>query len=72
MWSRASIYLEIRAGRGIDGKDYVYLDVRPETSTSISRKTASEPGRDTAAHHSRGYSPQAARHLRLLPHVPGR
>ena len=26
-----SIYLEIRAGRGIDGKDYVYLDVRPET-----------------------------------------
>jgi succinate dehydrogenase / fumarate reductase flavoprotein subunit len=28
--SRA-IYLEIRAGRGINGKDYVYLDVRPET-----------------------------------------
>ena len=28
--SRA-IYLEIRAGRGIDGEDYVYLDVRPET-----------------------------------------
>ncbi|GAB4537342.1 MAG: succinate dehydrogenase flavoprotein subunit [Anaerolineae bacterium] len=28
--SRA-IYLEVRAGRGIDGKDYVYLDVRPET-----------------------------------------
>jgi succinate dehydrogenase / fumarate reductase flavoprotein subunit len=27
--SRA-IYLEIRDGRGIDGKDYVYLDVRPE------------------------------------------
>ena len=27
--SRA-IYLEVRAGRGIDGKDYVYLDVRPE------------------------------------------
>ena len=26
-----SIYLEIRAGRGIDGKDYVYLDVRPAT-----------------------------------------
>ena len=26
-----SIYQEIRAGRGIDGKDYVYLDVRPET-----------------------------------------
>ena len=28
--SRA-IYLELRDGRGIDGKDYVYLDVRPET-----------------------------------------
>jgi len=28
--SRA-IYLEVRAGRGINGKDYVYLDVRPET-----------------------------------------
>lgn len=28
--SRA-IYLEIRDGRGINGKDYVYLDVRPET-----------------------------------------
>ena len=27
--SRA-IYLEIRAGRGIEGKDYVYLDLRPE------------------------------------------
>jgi succinate dehydrogenase / fumarate reductase flavoprotein subunit len=29
--SRA-IYLEVREGRGIDGKDYVYLDVRPETA----------------------------------------
>jgi len=28
--SRA-IYMEIREGRGIDGKDYVYLDVRPNT-----------------------------------------
>jgi succinate dehydrogenase / fumarate reductase flavoprotein subunit len=27
--SRA-IYLEVRAGRGIDGRDYVHLDVRPE------------------------------------------
>ncbi len=30
MVSRA-IYLEVKAGRGIDGKDYVYLDVTPET-----------------------------------------
>ncbi|MCB9130116.1 MAG: FAD-dependent oxidoreductase [Anaerolineales bacterium] len=28
--SRA-IYLEVAEGRGIEGKDYVYLDVRPET-----------------------------------------
>ena len=28
--SRA-IYLEVQAGRGIDGKDFVYLDVTPET-----------------------------------------
>ena len=28
--SRA-IYLEVAAGRGINGQDYVYLDVRPET-----------------------------------------
>ena len=26
-----SIYLETRAGRGVNGKDYVYLDVRPAT-----------------------------------------
>lgn len=26
-----SIYLEIREGRGVKGKDYVYLDVTPET-----------------------------------------
>ncbi len=26
-----SIYQEVRAGRGIDGKDYVYLDIRAET-----------------------------------------
>lgn len=26
-----SIYLEVRGGRGIGGKDYVHLDIRPET-----------------------------------------
>jgi succinate dehydrogenase / fumarate reductase, flavoprotein subunit len=26
-----SIYLEVREGRGIGGKDYVHLDIRPET-----------------------------------------
>jgi succinate dehydrogenase / fumarate reductase flavoprotein subunit len=32
--SRA-IYLEIREGHGINGEDYVYLDVRPETVNAI-------------------------------------
>jgi succinate dehydrogenase / fumarate reductase flavoprotein subunit len=38
--SRA-IYTEIREGRGIDGKNYVYLDIRPETVN----KYAKEDGR---------------------------
>ena len=35
--SRA-IYLEVRAGRGIDGKDYVHLDVRPDTVNRYSER----------------------------------
>jgi succinate dehydrogenase / fumarate reductase, flavoprotein subunit len=38
--SRA-IYTEIKAGNGIDGKNYVYLDIRPETVN----KFAAEDGR---------------------------
>jgi succinate dehydrogenase / fumarate reductase, flavoprotein subunit len=38
--SRA-IYTEIKEGRGIDGKNYVYLDIRPETVN----KFAAEDGR---------------------------
>lgn len=38
--SRA-IYTEIKAGRGVDGKNYVYLDIRPETVN----KFAAEDGR---------------------------
>jgi succinate dehydrogenase / fumarate reductase flavoprotein subunit len=38
--SRA-IYTEIKAGRGVDGKNYVYLDIRPETVN----KYAAEDGR---------------------------
>ena len=37
-----SIYLEIQAGRGIGGKDYVYLDIRPE---SINRYKSAPEGR---------------------------
>ncbi|MBI5354800.1 MAG: FAD-binding protein [Chloroflexi bacterium] len=38
--SRA-IYTEIKEGRGVDGKNYVYLDIRPETVN----KFAAEDGR---------------------------
>lgn len=41
--SRA-IYLEIMAGNGVDGKDYVYLDARPESIN----KYAALDGRKTA------------------------
>jgi succinate dehydrogenase / fumarate reductase flavoprotein subunit len=37
------IYLEVREGRGIGGKDYVYLDIRPETIN----KYQSAPGGKT-------------------------
>jgi succinate dehydrogenase / fumarate reductase flavoprotein subunit len=40
--SRA-IYMEIREGRGIGGKDYVYLDMRPET---INRFKSAPGGRE--------------------------
>jgi len=35
--SRA-IYTEIKEGRGIDGKNYVYLDIRPETVNKFSKE----------------------------------
>ncbi len=38
-----SIYQEVRAGRGVDGKDYVYLDIRAET---INRYKTSPTGED--------------------------
>jgi succinate dehydrogenase / fumarate reductase flavoprotein subunit len=37
---------EIRAGRGVDGKDYVYLDIRPET---INRCLSAPGGRTVTA-----------------------
>jgi succinate dehydrogenase / fumarate reductase flavoprotein subunit len=41
-----SIYLEIKAGRGIGGKDYVYLDIRPD---SINRYKSAPEGRTVTA-----------------------
>jgi succinate dehydrogenase / fumarate reductase flavoprotein subunit len=42
------IYLEIRDGRGIGGKDYVYVDVRPET---INKYKSGPSGREVTAEH---------------------
>jgi succinate dehydrogenase / fumarate reductase flavoprotein subunit len=43
-----SIYLEVRDGRGIGGKDYVHIDVRPET---INRFKSGPGGREVTAEH---------------------
>jgi succinate dehydrogenase / fumarate reductase flavoprotein subunit len=40
------IYQEVAAGRGVDGKDYVYLDIRPET---INRYQSAPGGRTVTA-----------------------
>jgi len=40
------IYQEVAAGRGVDGKDYVYLDLRPET---INRYQSAPGGRTVTA-----------------------
>jgi succinate dehydrogenase / fumarate reductase, flavoprotein subunit len=43
-----SIYLEIRDGRGIGGKDYVFIDVRPET---INKYKSGPGGKPVTAEH---------------------
>ncbi len=40
-----SIYQEVRAGRGVNGKDYVYLDIRAETMNKY-KSSPLHPGRD--------------------------
>jgi succinate dehydrogenase / fumarate reductase flavoprotein subunit len=40
-----SIYQEVRAGRGIGGKDYVYLDIRAETMNKF-KSSPLHPGQD--------------------------
>ncbi len=70
--SRA-IYTEIREGRGINGQNYVYLDVRPESVIKYAADgRADQPGRHTL-HRDRRRDPQeTARYHRFLPRVPGR
>jgi succinate dehydrogenase / fumarate reductase, flavoprotein subunit len=38
-----SIYQEVRAGRGVNGKDYVYLDIRAETINKYGTSPTGEP-----------------------------
>ncbi len=38
-----SIYQEVRAGRGVGGKDYVYLDIRAETINKYKTSPTGEP-----------------------------
>ncbi len=45
--SRA-IYLEVKAGRGINGEDYVHLDVRPETVNYYFQKEGEDKRIDAA------------------------
>jgi succinate dehydrogenase / fumarate reductase flavoprotein subunit len=42
-----SIYLEVKDGRGVNGKDYVHLDIRPET---INRYKSAPGGKEVTAH----------------------
>ena len=44
-----SIYQEVRAGRGIGGKDYVYLDIRAETMNRY-KSSPLHPGQDVDSH----------------------
>jgi succinate dehydrogenase / fumarate reductase flavoprotein subunit len=41
-----NVHEEIRAGRGVEGKDYIYLDIRPET---INRYRSAPGGRTVTA-----------------------
>ena len=38
-----SIYQEVRAGNGVDGKDYVYLDIRAETINKYGTSPTGQP-----------------------------
>ena len=63
-----SIYQEVRAGRGVGGKDYVYLDIRAETMNKY-KSSPLHPGRDVD---SAWVEIAAAGHHRIRPDLPGR
>jgi succinate dehydrogenase / fumarate reductase, flavoprotein subunit len=56
------IYLEVKAGRGIGGKDYVYLDIRPE---SINRHKSAPGGRTVTQHELEAKLPDIIEMMRV-------
>jgi succinate dehydrogenase / fumarate reductase flavoprotein subunit len=60
------IYLEVQAGRGIGGKDYVYLDIRPET---INRYKSGPGGRTVTAHELEAKLPDIIEMMRVYQGV---
>lgn len=63
--SRA-IYLEVRDGKGVGGKDYVFLDIRPET---INRYKSGPGGRDVTAHEMETKLPDIIEMMRVYLNV---
>ncbi len=60
------IYLEVKAGRGIGGKDYVYLDIRPET---INRYKSAPGGRAVTAEEIESKLPDIIEMMRVYQGV---
>jgi succinate dehydrogenase / fumarate reductase flavoprotein subunit len=60
------IYLEVKAGRGIGGKDYVYLDIRPE---SINRYKSGPGGRTVTQHDLEAKLPDIIEMMRVYQGV---
>jgi len=60
------IYLEVKAGRGIGGKDYVYLDIRPET---INRYKSAPNGRTVTAEELESKLPDIIEMMRVYQGV---
>ncbi len=56
------MYLEVKAGRGIGGKDYLYLDIRPE---SITRYKSAPGGRPVTAHELEAKLPDIIEMMRV-------
>ncbi len=61
-----SIYQEVRAGRGIGGKDYVYLDIRADDDQQVQ----DQPDRPRGRQRLGRVAP--AGHHRVRPHLPRR